>query len=176
MAYRLLTHYDGAGTLSFLEAASRLAGPRAHQVMRETIRAAGMKTRTQVRRSLRQVMGVKRYGAITSATRSYSHEGGLAFSVEGRGRGLPIEEFPVRVVKAGVSAKPWRVSRVFKRSFFNGGYQARLGPSRFPTRRLFGPSVAKEIVKGEPLEAFLTHGPQEVARILPLKLARLMPR
>ena len=63
---------------------------------------------------------------------------------------------------------------MFKRSFANAGYRARLSAARFPIRRLRGPSVAKEIVKDTALEAWLEHGPREVARILPIKLARLM--
>ncbi|MBZ0230305.1 MAG: hypothetical protein K8F58_17895 [Bauldia sp.] len=167
--------YDGRGTIAFKSGAERLAGPRALQVMRETLRASGDKTRTQVRRALKDQTGVKAYGTITRYTRSYVHEGGLAYSVEGVGRGLPIDYFPVRVTGRGVSASPWRVVHNFKRSFANGGYFARLGPSRFPIRRLYGPSIAKEIVKDQALAAFLDAGPREVARILPMKMARLLP-
>jgi hypothetical protein len=169
--------YDGRGTLAFIIGSTRLAGPAGIRVMRQTLSGAGDKTRTAVRRALRDQMGVKRYGTIVAHTRSYMHSGGLAYSFEGSGKGLPIEEFPVRAGAGGVVASPWRVSRLFKRSFVKagGGYRARLGRSRFPIRKLYGPAPAKEVVKDEALATFLRVGPAEVARILPLRMARLIP-
>lgn len=167
--------YDDRGVLRMKIGCRRLYGPRKHQVIRETLMAAGGKTRTRVRRALRQQMGTKRIGVINRNTRSYLSDGGRAYVIEGRGKGLPIEEFKgLRVLRRGVRAAPWNVARVFKRSFANGGFRARLTRRRFPVRRLYGPSIAKEIVKDDALDAFLETGPREVAMILPKKLARLI--
>jgi hypothetical protein len=62
------------------------------------------------------------------------------------GKGIPITEFPVTVTSKGVAAKTWGVDHLFKRSFtekLTGKLRARLGPSRFPSRALCGPSLPK---------------------------------
>jgi hypothetical protein len=201
--------YDGKGTARFIVSSQRLAGGAALQVMRESLRNAGLKTRTQVRRALKEQMGTRTAKAITAHTRSYSHEGGLAYSIEGNGKGLPIQEFPVKVSRskkiaarwsprdhwrvqkrdgagrfgsivdpggAGVSASPWGKGRSFPRSFSHpakGPVMVRVEGKR-AVRKLFGPSVAKEIDQGQSLAAFEMTGIRELARILPPKIDRLI--
>ena len=168
--------YDGRATLKFVVSADVLASAQGRRYMTEAVTGAGKIARTQVRRALRKQMGTKLARPINANTRSYVTDGGFAFVIEGSGKGLPIEQFPVRVVKAGVWASPWAEGRVFKRSFGGGrGLYARLGKSRFPIRKLFGPAVPKELTKDQSLDAFLDAGPRELARILPQKLAKLMP-
>ena len=209
MSVLLAAEYDAKGTVSFIVSSNKLAGGAALRVMRESLMAAGLKTRTQVRRALKEQMGTRTSKAITSHTRSYSHEGGLAYSIEGNGKGLPITEFPVKVsrskkiaarwtprdhwrvqkregsgrfgtivdpVGAGVSASPWGKSRAFDRSFVHptkGPVMIRVAGKR-AVRKLFGPSVAKEIDQGQSLAAFEATGIRELARILPEKIDRLI--
>jgi hypothetical protein len=207
---QITAEYDGKGTIRFIVASRNLAGEAGQRIMRESLRAAGLKTRTQVRRALKEQTGAKRAGAINSRTRSYVHEGGLAFSIEGSGKGLPISEFRIRASRSkkvagrwsprehwrlqprdgsgrfgklvdpgtggDVSASPWNVGRVFKRSFVH--------PTRGPVmvrstgkkqlRRLFGPSIAKEIVQGQSLSTFQAVGVRELATDLPRRMARLL--
>jgi len=206
----ITAEYDGKGTVRFVVASRKLAGGEGLRVMRESLRAAGLKTRTQVRRALKEQTGAKRAGAINSRTRSFIHDGGLAFSIEGSGKGLPITEFKMRASRSpkvaarwsprdhwrlqgrdgkgrfgklvdpgaagGVSASPWNVGRVFKRSFVH--------PTRGPVmvraegkqalRRLFGPSIAKEIGQGLSLSTFQAVGIRELAADLPRRMARLL--
>jgi hypothetical protein len=205
----ITAEYDGKGTVRFIVASKRLAGGAALRVMRESLTAAGLKTRTQVRRALKEQMGTRTAKAITAHTRSYSHEGGLAYSIEGNGKGLPIREFPVKVSRskkiaarwsprdhwrvqtrdgsgrfgsivdpggAGVSASPWGRSRAFERSFAHptkGPVMIRVAGKR-AVRKLFGPSVAKEIDQGQSLVAFEATGIRELARLLPEKIDRLI--
>lgn len=172
----ILSSYVGNGTAAFITAASKLAGGLAERIARESLRGAGDKTRTQVRRALREQMGVKTARVVTRSTRSYVTGGGLVYVIEGRGKGLPIEEFKgLRVTSKGVRAAPWNVMRLFKRSFANGGYRARLGAERFPVRRLYGPSPAKEIVKDRSVEVFEETAPRELEAQLSRRLARLLP-
>ncbi len=99
-------------------------------------------------------MNVRRYGVVVQATRGFVQSDGLGFQITGFGKGLPIREFNVRVTSRGVSATPWNRAHLFKRSFrsrITGRLVARLGKDRLPIRSLYGPSLAKEIVKGETL-------------------------
>lgn len=138
--------------------------------MRESLEAAGLKTRTQVRRALRQQTNVKQAKDVNDRTRSYS-SGELSYTIAGEGKPLPMERINSLSVTSGpgggVSAAPWNVLRQFQRSFvLNGKYVARLGNSRMPLRRLYGPSMAKELVKDQSLIAFESFGLPELGRVL----------
>ena len=201
MAASIAVTYDGRGVASMLSAATLLAAPgRLERALHDGVRAAGDKTRTVVRKSLHQQMGTKRYGTIVAATRSFI-PGLMTYVIEGRGKGLPIIEFPVRGGRAKgrtwhdqprdpagqfgplppsdigfVTARPWRVAHNFKRSFVaaDGTYKARL-PGSTRTRKLYGPSVAKEIVKDATLAAFETTAPREMEVQIVRRLARIVP-
>ena len=201
MAGTLVVTYDGRGVASMLSAATLLASPdRLGRALHDGVRAAGDKTRTAVRKTLHEQMGTKRYGKIVAATRSFI-PGPMTYVIEGRGKGLPIIEFPVRGRSAKgrtwrdqprdaagrfgplplsdvgfVTARPWRVAHTFKRSFVaaDGTYKARL-PGSTQTRSLFGPSAAKEIVKDATRAAFEATAPLEMEAQLAKRLGRLVP-
>ena len=175
----LTIRYDGRATATFLVASDRLSSsPRLRQYLREALAAAGDQTRTQVRRALKEQMGVKSAAIVNSRTRSYI-TAEPAYVIEARGKGLPIIDFKGLRVKAGphggVSAAPWNVARQFKRSFANGGYRARLTSKRFPVRTLRGASPSKELVKDRSLATFESVAPPEVQAAVMRKLARLLP-
>jgi hypothetical protein len=170
---QLTITYDGAATLKFEVAAEILASAKGRRYLTEAVTGAGMKARTQVRRALKQQMGTKRARPINANTRSYVTDGGFAFVIEGSGKGLPIEEFPVRVVKAGVWASPWAKGGCSTLLRQRPRLCARLGKSRFPIRKLFGPALPKELAG--PVAGGVPRPVRASARILPQKLARLMP-
>ena len=201
MAGSIVVTYDGRGVASILTAATLLASPdRLGRALHEGVRAAGDKTRTVVRKALHQQMGTKPYGTIVATTRSFIPDP-MTYVIEGHGSGLPIIQFPVRGSKtkgrtwrdqprdaAGrfgllpptdigfVTARPWRVAHNFKRSFVaaDGTFKARL-PGSTRTRKLFGPSVAKEIVKGATLAAFEATAPREMDLQIGKRLTRIVP-
>jgi len=209
MTGMIAAEYDGKGTTRFIVSTTRLSGGKALQVMRESLRGAGLKTRTQVRRALKEQMGTRTAKAITARTRSYSHEGGLAYSIEGNGKGLPISEFSVKISRSkkiaarwsprdhwrvqtrdgtgrfgkivepggvGVTGFPWGVAHPFPRSFNHpakGPLMVRVAGQK-SVRKIFGPSVAKEIDQGQSLAAFEATGIRELARILPERIDRLI--
>lgn len=156
----------------------------------EALQKGGEKTRTQMRRALKGQTNVKTYGTIVAHVTG--KRAGLAYTITGRGKGLPIREFPVRVSRsrrqwvrwsprehwrlqkrnasgqfgalpdiseAGeVNAVPWGVGRTFKRSFAMPDGRLRQavkgGKRGWKLHALFGPSIAKEIVKDEALATF----------------------
>ncbi len=152
---------------------------RAQRVMAEGLNEGGDKVRTQVRRDLKEQMNVKKYGAITSRTPSRkASPGNLRYEIQGEGKGLPIEEFPVRsAAHRPVTAQPWGVSHTFKRSFKTTGkglLRARISSRRFPIRSLRGPAVSKEIVKDRTAAHFEAEAAGTVERAVVKRLGRLM--
>jgi hypothetical protein len=170
--------------------------PRAE---REGLKEGGDLTRTLIRRTLKAQMNTKRQGVINSHT-----SGGLAgdrlYIVRGTGMGLPIEDFPVKGGRkrrgdwhdqprdgagrfgplpnndAGkVVAQSWGVAHRFKRSYAtkSGQFVARL-PGTRSVRKLYGPSVAKEIGKDQSAAAFEAQGAENVERCIIKRLGRLL--
>ncbi len=93
---QLIAAYDPSGVRKMLGAIDRLSNvDKVERALHEGVRAAGDKVRTQVRRSLHRQMGTKKYGTIVKATRSYI-PARMAYAIEGTGKGLPIQEFPVK--------------------------------------------------------------------------------
>lgn len=118
----------------------------------------GDKGRTQVKRALVQVTGIK-YGMIERgmATRRATQTS-LEYKLEQRGNETNLNLFGARETASGVSAAPWNRRRIFKSSFiieaYGGKVYLRVGSRRFPIRQLYGPNLAREIIKGAPAEAW----------------------
>lgn len=151
-----------------------LADGRWRNRAREGLNQGGDKVRTKVRRALKDQTGVRRYGTIVEKTDSVRAGAALEYRILGKGKGLPIREFRVSArTGSGVNASPWNVARTFKRSFktkARGLLKARLGAERFPIRSLYGPAIAKEIVKDRSVATF-----QQAVRtdVLPIVLRKL---
>ncbi|VTZ52501.1 conserved hypothetical protein [Methylocella tundrae] len=126
----------------------------------------GDKVRTQVQRALKTQTGVTKYASITSrmqdSGRGYARAapGKLAYQIIAKGKGIPIKEFPVKDTGHAIDARTWGVDHVFKRSFGMpglgvDGFRARLTDKRLPIRKLYGPSLPKELVKDKAAEVFI---------------------
>jgi hypothetical protein len=121
----------------------------------------GNKVRTQVQHALQRQTGLVKYRSVTSRIETISAAPTkLNYQIIAKGRpAIPIKEFRVKLGPHGVVAFPWAKEHDFKRSFVgngrvSGAFMARTGMKRFPVRRLFGPSLAKELDKDESARAF----------------------
>jgi hypothetical protein len=179
MADGVSVSFDPASLLSFQTVAAALSDDRLRKALREALMAAGGKTRTQVRRALREQTNVKSAKDINDRTHSFMVAGELAYRIEAINKALPIDRVKgLEVITGpggGVAAAPWNERRQFARSFMvNGRYLMRLGHERFPVRGMFGPSVMKEMVKDQSREAFETVGAAELERQVLSKLQRFL--
>lgn len=196
-----------SGSLATILAPLQNLPEKAQRAMREGLQEGGNKVRTKVRKALQKQMGVTKYGVIVSNTTGTIANAGLNYIIRGTGKGLPIENFPVKGKAAGgadrwsrrrhyllqgrdgrgrfgklkdtpdeVTASPWAVSRTFKRSFVGGGgYRAAIPHGgKFRIRKLYGPSVAKEIVKDASLASFQASVRIDVAPAIEKRLARVL--
>ncbi|RVU13151.1 hypothetical protein [Methylobacterium oryzihabitans] len=169
----------GPGAAAFAAGLAALP-PKAQRAMVEGLNEGGDKTRTPVRRDLRDQTDVKAYGSIVKRTDTKrAHPGKLSYEILGTGKGMPILEFRVSAgVRRPVTATPWGVAHTFARSFKTSGQgllRARLGPGRMPIRALYGPSVAKEIVKDRTAAHFLADAAPRVEAAVMKRLARILP-
>src|ERR1035437_2838395 len=184
MADPVTVSFNPAELLSFQAAMTALSDDRLRQALREALSAAGGKTRTQVRRALREQTNIKAAKDINDRTRSLLDAGQLEYQIIADSKALPIDR--VKGLSAtvgpggGISAAPWQVMRQFQRSFvIQAGdglkYVARTSDKRFPIRRLYGPSVMKELTKDQSREIFETYAIVELEAQVVSKLERFLP-
>lgn len=169
----------GAGLEAFAGDMLNLS-KNARREMERGLINGGDKLRTEVRRALQEQTGVLRYGTITRNTRGYLDKGGLAYVIVASGSGLPIKEFRtsasgrarygdyrdqkrdgagrfggLKSKGGGVTSAVWNAPRTFQRSYKrkDGGFVAAL-PGSWAERKLFGPSLPKELTVDQSVAAF----------------------
>ncbi len=141
----------GPGSLR-LRHAPRRAPAKAQRAMVEGLNEGGDKTRTPVRRDLRDQTDVKAYGFDRQANRHQAGAPGkLSYEILGTGKGNADPGVPGERGRAptrsppppGVSPTPSPARSRPRARAAAGAPRA----GRMPIRALYGPSVAKEIVK-----------------------------
>lgn len=128
------------------------------QVMARALNHEGDKGRTQISRALVSQTGIK-YSQVTKGLRTIrASTNSLEYQLVQRGEETNLNLFGARETKSGVSAAPWNVRRIYPGSFqvpaFGNKVFKRVGEKRFPIKPLYGPNLAREIVKGEAKAAF----------------------
>lgn len=174
----------------------------AKTVMARALNHEGDKGRTQVKRTLVKQTGI-RYGKINEAVKTVrATRMTLEYRIEARGEETNLNLFGARdrsglrmnlkgadVGKAqqadqknrsGVSAAPWGRRMIFKHSFIVPAYGDRVyirteKGSRFPLRQVFGPNIARELVKAETAETF-RKGSAGIADRIAHEIARVLPK
>jgi hypothetical protein len=156
-------------------AVARLGSGQARIAMSRALNHEGAKGFTQVKRVLVKQTGIK-YGLITKAvTDQKSNPGTLTYQIIAHGNETNIALFGAVERKKGVSAAPWATRRIFPHTFFAGGKVfRRLGKARLPIKGVYGPNIAREIVKNESAAAFKL-GTSRIADAVVHEVGRLMP-
>jgi hypothetical protein len=150
---------------AFAEVGKNIKPALAHAINR-----TGDKARTQVTRSLGKQMGLP-YGAVRKALVTIPASGDrLVYKIVAKGGYMSLKEFGAVQKPKGVQAAPWGKRRVFPHTFIvpslGGHVFERVGRSRLPIRKLWGPAVPKELVKDQSKAAF----EQTVAADLPRQI------
>jgi hypothetical protein len=128
------------------------AGLKAPYAIAKAVDEVGNKTMTQVRRSVAKQAGVK-YGRVAKvlSKRQAMGAGEGSYSIIARDVTMSLKEFGPRKTRKGVSAAPWGKRRVFPHSFIGPGGHIfhRVGKSRLPIKKMYGPAIPKEMVKDQ---------------------------
>ena len=148
-----------------------LGDQRSHVAFARALNHEGDKGKTPVKRALVKATGVK-YGLINRGMKTRrASAGNLSYTLEQSGNETNIGLFGAVQRKSGVSAAPWNIRRVFRSkdgargSFINpntGKVLIRTTSASYPLEPLFGPNLAREIVKDEPRSAW---------EVVPIRLA-----
>lgn len=151
----------GDGIMRLADATAALGDRRnAYTAFRRGLNKAGQMAYTQVKREVAKQIGasqakVVRYGGLKRIPATGQL---LETRIIARGGHIPLNDFKARQTRSGVSAAPWARRVVFGGTFIvgsiGGNVFKRIGPSRLPIEKLWGPSVPKEVVKDRSREAF----------------------
>ncbi|MFK8251963.1 hypothetical protein [Ancylobacter terrae] len=164
MATVRITGAESVGRL-----AVRVEGADA-KLLAQTLNRFMAPTVTTVRRELATYTGAG-YGRVSQVvTPRKASATVLTFQVDAKDGWMSLKEFKPREVRSGTSASPWAKRRLFTGAFMMGGrignrvpipslgghVFVRAGKGRLPLHKLFGPNLAREMVRhdGAPLIAW----------------------
>lgn len=124
------------------------------RIRRAAVNRAGDMAYTRVVATLASETGAanREVRKEVSKHRAVNHD--AIYRIVARGGYWPLKRFRPKQGKAGVSASPWNVKRVFKGTFFgpNAHVYRRTSKKRFPIEKLWGPAIPKEMVRGRTAE------------------------
>ena len=159
-------------------ALAALGEGRARTALSRALNHEGDKGRTQVKRALVKQTGIK-YGAVDKAMATVrATPVTLTYTLKARGDETNIAWFGGLRHRKGVSAAPWNKRRIFARSFIVprfGRAFIRTSKNRLPIRPLYGPNLARELVKDSSAAAWQSEVANIVARV-GHEIGRMLPR
>lgn len=149
-------------------ALGRLSAGDGAAILSRAINHEGAKATTAVRRALRESTGLGKYGFAKNAVKSRrASQFSLQFEISASGRETNIGEFGAKQTKAGVTAWAWGKRRTFPHTFIKNVQNfnrpmgetkdrvfVRSGASRLPIRNVWGPNIARELIRGPVTETF----------------------
>ena len=151
---------------------------QARAALSRALNHEGDKGRTQVKRVLVKQTGIK-YSAVNKAMATVrSTPATLTYTLKARGDETNIAWFNGVQRCKGVSAAPWNKRRIFARSFIVprfGHAFIRTSKKRLPMRQLYGPNLARELVKDSSEGAWRSGVVNIVARV-GHEIGRMLPR
>lgn len=168
-----------------------LGAGEAPRLMAMALNTEGNKGRTRVRRALMAQTGIKSHQLTKAITTIKAGAGRLQYTIEAKGGETNVSMFGLKVrwkkataistrqrIKVQeVTASPWNKTRTFAGVFsipkFGKRVFKRTSDERFPLKPVYGPNLAREIVKAQSRTQFETIAPRvgiEVGRLLGLVL------
>lgn len=158
-----------------------LGAGQAARIMSMALNQEGDKGRTRVRRALMEQTGIRSHQIRKVLRTKRAGPGHLAYELEAKGDETNISMFGLKVTwhegsamgqirkMQTVSAAPWNTRRVFPGVFsipqFGNKVFKRWGKERFPLKAVYGPNLAREIVKAQSRTEFGTIAPKVGVRV-----------
>jgi hypothetical protein len=167
-------------------------GPKkSRQAINRAVNRAGDMTRTAMRRALVKQTGLKSKTvgrALRTKRSSWSTDQALAYTITVRGGDIRLKHFSARETRAGVSAKPFGVRKLFAGAFIKGGrfpdrktlnfggqVMQRIGRDRLPIEVVTsGVVLPEQVVQGESIKAFETVGRAKLVERMSHELNRML--
>lgn len=150
----------------------------ADRIFARALNDGGKQGYTAVKKMLVKQTSIK-YGKINKAvTVEKAHPNKLSYTILGHGTETNLGFFDAKQRKKGVSARAWGKRHIYKRSFMlpSGKVYLRIGKERGPLGALWGPHIAREIVKDPTAGAWERTTPPAVMRRIEHELTQFFAR
>ena len=146
---------------------------------------------TRTVRALVKQTSAPRAVVVAATRKRYASTRGGGGAIEGAivatGKELSLKVFKPRQFQSGVKATVWGKRQLFPGTFMGprpgaiapklrGHVFARTSKARLPIKKLYGPSIPKEMVKDQSAATFQSEAPAILARRIEHELGRLLPR
>ena len=149
-----------------------------HRVIARAANYEGRKAYTRVKRVLRQQTSIpaKVVNANTRFVPASTTGGAVQVMITGSGKGISLKEFGAKQNARGVTARVWGKAKQFPGGFMGpkpGAIAAKLkghafhrtSKKRHPIKKMFGPGIAKELIKDQSKAEFYAAQPLIIARV-----------
>lgn len=149
-----------------------------HRVIARAANYEGRKAYTRVKRVLRKQTSIpaKVVNANTRFIPATTAGGAIQVMITGSGKGISLKEFGARQNARGVTARVWGKAKQFPGGFMGprpGAIAAKLkghafhrtSKKRHPIKKMFGPGIAKELIKDQTKAEFYAAQPMIIARV-----------
>jgi len=141
---------------------------QAWKAARRAVNKTGDKAFTRVKRAAAKQVGLtqKKLVELGAIRRRRANFDNLSYEIRSSGKALSLKHFKAKQFSFGVRAKPWGRTQKFYGAFINvgtwrsgvpfddGHVYRRTTTKSFPVRRMFGPAIPEEMVRGETRDAF----------------------
>jgi len=153
--------------VAFEAMVQRVGEQDATRAFNRALNSEGAKITTAVRRALRQQTGAKS-AIVRRATKVYrSSFANLVYTIEASGDHMGLSHFSPRQFSYGVRAKPWGRWQRFEGTFLvpklHNNVFIRETSARLPIRKIWGPSIPKQMLKDASKQAFEAAQPDVLA-------------
>lgn len=142
----------------------------ANLIFARALTKEGSKSFTAVKKALLEQTGIPKGTIAGSMKFRRATRKNLQTIISGSGSELPLSLFKPSEFSYGVRAKVWNRPQFYRSAFIVSKYEGnvfhRTNRQRFPIQKMFGPSIPKEMVKGQTIEAFEQSGNAIMARAM----------
>lgn len=165
-----------ASALTNIGRAYEEAGKDAPKIISRALNHTGDKALTKVRRVIRKETGLAKDKVDEAVTKRSAYHSRLIYEITGKGGAHPLRDFGARQTQRGVSAAPWKRRQLFAGTFLvpslGGHVFHRTGRERLPIEKLYGPSIPREMIRGESFATLQREIDENLAARLLHELAR----
>lgn len=138
--------------------AQTLGEARVRTALSRAVNHTGRKALTAVRRALVAQTSIPRPVVVAGVTPRPATRDTLSYAIVASGRRLPLKLFRPKQTSTGVTARVWGGTQDYPSAFIVASLGShvfrRIGRPRLPITKLYGPSLADELVKDQSRAAF----------------------
>lgn len=143
---------DASGLEKVAKALQEVAEATRAKIISRALNRTGDQAATQMKRVLSKETGLRigRVASVMKKIRAGGSRTRYEIIVRDKWTTITAGNFGAREVKMGVRHRAWGRSQTAKGAFIVGGVAYhRQGPERMPIKALYGPNIAKEMLRGE---------------------------